>query len=340
MLTLHVIGERGSVAEHGLEAAIVSIGMVAPSQSARDDRLVVYDFGQRKELEIEPWSVLALADAEVPRTSFAPPLRFEAQRMAANAQVVRFPVRRKLPRVPDAFLTGYETYAKKAAMFWRSHGFGSQPLLAAGVFSLASIQTSIERALMLFQGLMPYVIEDRLPSQAKLAKVVAASGAGLHESRPLWFREYCAWRGEIQGARDEAIDDGLRRILCLDVGLPRGLGLAKLSFTLALVGMNLGCLDARIVSYAFTKHTAQKFLGRVNRKKDDGTFTAATYAVYRKAELDILTKTPFYNERDPVALSRSQWMLWESLGPEESRTHTHEELFRAVVDDRLGTLTS
>ena len=58
------------------------------------------------------------------------------------------------------------------------------------------------------------------------------------------------------------------------------------------------------------------------------------YEDYRKAELEILTTTPFYDPGDPVGLARSQWMLWESLGT-DAVGHSHEELFEAVLEPRL-----
>ena len=335
MLTLHVL----EASDRGLEDATLSIGILDPHPPG--DVLRVYDFGLAKLIDVGQRQVLAVAEGDPARVSFSPELHVGAsapQRMAANrAKVLALRRRRGAP--PTDFVTGYETYARGAAEYWREHGVGSQPALAAGVFALSSIQTPIMTALRLFSMLTPHVVLDALPPRSELTEIVAASGAGLGDperGRPAWYIGYEAFRSQlVEAIAGGERDDRLRRMLALDVGLPRGLGLAKLSFVLALLGNDCGCLDARIVGWAFTRSTADAFLHRIATKRKNGTFTDTTYQAYRSAELRILRVAPFYDPADPLALARAQWMLWESLGPEAERTHTHEQLFRAVVQGDL-----
>lgn len=325
MLTLHWTGDA------------LSIGMLDPHPPAE---LTVYDFGSGELRVVDPDDVLAVADTDPARTSFAPDLSAElcATRLAAN-DVVRLPRRRKRTDVPTSFVSGYDVYARERALYWRKRGAGTQPLLAAGVFSLSSIQTNIVTALKLFELLTPWVLEDEVPPKRELESIVRASGAGFVTKRPRWYLAYADYRFKVAAAMDLGLrDDALRRAMSVQTPVPIGLGLAKLSFTLALVGNDLGCLDARILAWALTPHTRKKFESAISKKRE-GTYSEAVYRIYRQAELRILADdSPFYDPTDPVALARSQWMLWESLGPESARTHTHEELFEAVVDGRLDAL--
>jgi hypothetical protein len=331
VFTLHLIdgGDRG------LEDATLSIGLLDPHPAG--DRLRVYDFGLARLQFIASEQIIAVGVGEPARVTYVPDLYVEAvasAKMAANAKVTRLPVRRKYREVPAHFVSGYDTYARNSALYWRDHGVGTQPTLAAGVFSLSSIRTNIKTTLKLFSLLAPHVLVDELPDRRELAKIVTRAGAGFHSTktgRPAWFAEFESYRYEIVEAINSGLrDDALRRFLAMVVPMPLGLGLAKLSFTLALIGNNLGCLDARILEYAFTSKTRKKFEGAVS--KSGRNYGARAYDTYRSAELRILKDSPFFDPDDPVGLARAQWMLWESLGPETAREHTHEEMFRAVLE--------
>lgn len=327
MWTLHML----SGGERGLSDAVVSVGLADPSRQGR-----VYDFGLREIIRVAPADLVAVMSADPAAVSFAPKAEAAVVRAAANRKVIA--IRRKPAPVPTGFQTGYTAYARPAALFWRAHPVGVQPLLAAGVFSLSSIQTPIASALRLFAALMPFVIDNHLPVVEVLTQIVRDSGAGLDSpqtGRPRWYLEYEAYRHAVVRHIATGIrDDDLRAELALGEAMPLGLGLSKLSFTLALVGNNVGCLDARIIKWAFSPQAAEAFIRRIARKRPDGRYSEGVYAQYRAAEHRILTSTPFYDERDPVALARSQWLLWESLGP-VAQAHTHQEIFEAVQEPAI-----
>jgi hypothetical protein len=337
-LTLHVLRSRGDVMRHGLSRAVVSLGILNPHPPGQ--RVEVYDFGLGEV--IEPEHVVSVADGDPARVTFAPALDVQGspQQLAANRRRAPVRLRQQLDDVPTDFVSGFDTYAARAARVWRGHYVGMQPLLAAGVFALSTIQTAIVSALKLFAMLTPYVVEDDLPHVERLGEIVRASGAGLTSTtrgRPRWYAEYETYRGAVFFAMKDLRDDALRRKLSVDTAMPLGLGLAKLSFLLAVVGQDLGCLDARILSWALTPDTRQRFQRRIG--KTDGRVPSAAYDAYRTMELRLLRdESPFFDPDDPVGLARSQWMLWESLGPVGDRTHTHEELYAAVVDGRLAAL--
>lgn len=329
MLTLHLRGERAS------------LGLLDPSPPGHGLR--VYDFGTGRVESLDASDVMAVGTGDPAAVSFAPELDVQRELPMAANKVVRLPTRRKRPVVPTSFVTGYERFAAPRAAYWREHGVGTQPLLAAGVFSLSSIQVPIVTTLKLFSMLTPHVIDDELPTLDQLQRIVKRAGAGLHSKsrgRPRWYAEYERYRFALSQMIDIGLrDDDLRYAASVETPLPLGLGLAKLSFTLALVGNDCGCLDARIIGWAFTKPTAKRFADIMSRKRADGSVSPSTYGYYVRAEKRILVRdSPFFDPESPVGIARSQWMLWESLGADTDRTHTHEELFAAVVDDRLDRL--
>lgn len=353
MFVLHTL-ERS---DQGLEDATLSIGVVEPLSGR------VYDFALRRVLTPDPEDVLAVAHGG--GCFFAPELRVETQqvRLRANPKEATLIPFRKRKELQNDFVTGYTAYAREAAMYWREYGVGYQPVLTAGIFSLASIQTPITQTLKLMAMLTPYVVDGQLPSRNKLGQLCAAAGVGLQNRRPVHFEEFAKYAHVVSNAINEGKRDWrLRKTLCKDVGLPEGLGLAKLSFTLALMGNNLGCLDARIVNWAY-EDAADSFLRQISQKKSKQDRLSETpyslfevvkqadpssasdlvtkpvgdsaYDLYKEAERAILTRVPYYDPKDPVALARAQWMLWEQLGSSGPETHDHFEMFEAVRDPRF-----
>ena len=65
-----------------------------------------------------------------------------------------------------------------------------------------------------------------------------------------------------------------------------------------LLGSNLGCLDARILRWAYGDDFA-RVAASISRKAPDGTLTDGTYGRYVQAERKILTGVPYYDPDDP-----------------------------------------
>jgi hypothetical protein len=186
-------------------------------------------------------------------------------------------------------------------------------------------------------------VRDKLPSYAALQKMsmkVADGGLGLGLDKAGPLRGFYEYRHTMLAAMQESglHDDALRRHLALVVGnLPSGLALTKLSFILALVGNDTGCLDARILEWVFDAEDSKAFSSQVGGKATGGRAGPTAYARYRHWEKDILENCAFYDPKAPLPLAQAQWALWESLGPDPAdRIHTHEEAYRAVRDNRLN----
>ena len=320
MFVLHVIDGGGD----GLADATLSIGVLEP--------------GTGRAFDLASREVITLADDDVVAVSngggafFAPELDRAAlsvrPRLFANPAVAPIPFRRRAKLASTGVVTGYTAYANDAARFWREHGVGAQPILAAGVFALASIQTPIDNTLKLTAMLTPYLVDGKLPSKRKLHTICTQAGVGLQNSRPDWFEAFEQYVPEIESRAGTKFDDALRKDLCLNTSLPKGLSITKLSFVLALIGNDCGCLDARILGWAYGDEStkAAAYLSSKSR----GLITPARYRKYRDAEVGILRRTPYFNPEDPLGLARAQWMLWEQLGEGGPEYHDHKEFFDSV----------
>jgi hypothetical protein len=327
MFVLHVLDGGAD----GLADATLSIGVLEPGTGR------AFDLALREVVSIADEDVVAVAHGG--GAFFAPELDRAAARMrprlVANPPAAPIPFRRRAPLASTGVVTGYTAYAREAALFWRSHGVGAQPVLAAGVFALASIQTGIDNTLKLVALLTPYLVEGKLPDRRTLYKLCKKSGVGLQNSRPDWFQAFERYVPEISNRAGIEFDDDFRKDLCMNTELPKGLSITKLSFVLALLGNNCGCLDARILGWAYGDSKKGSKAASTLSKKDRGRISAGRYEKYRDAELTILGQTPYYDPEDPVGLARAQWMLWEQLGEGGAEYHDHQEFFDTVVEPRF-----
>jgi hypothetical protein len=325
MFVLHVI-DGGA---NGLADATLSIGVLEPGTGR------AFDLALRK--------VVTLADDDVVAVSngggafFAPELDRSAMRLRprllANPAIAPIPFRRRVAVASAGVVTGYTAYANESALFWRQHGANAQTILTAGVFALASVQTPIDRTLQLTAMLMPYLVEGKLPARRRLRTICEKAGVGLQNSRPDWFQAFEKYVDDIEARSGDLLDDDFRKDLCENTVLPKGLSITKLSFVLALIGNNCGCLDARILNWAYGDDSSK--VAKDIASKTRGHVSPARYQKYRDAEVSILSQTPYFNPEDPVGLARAQWMLWEQLGEGGAEYHDHKEFFDAVVDPRF-----
>lgn len=328
MFTLHALS--GGI--RGLEDARLSIGVAEPGTGR------VFDLFLREVITPDPRSILALANGG--GATVGPDLRLGSatQRVATRANPAAIPLRRRRP-VQDEYTSGYTEFAREVAMFWRSHGVNDQAVLTAGVFALASIQTPIRQTLKLTAMLTPHLVSGSLPDSAALEQMCIRSGVGLQRSRPRWFLDFADYVPQITFRVNSAgmRDGALRRDLCVNTSMPTGMSITKLSFTLALVGNNCGCLDSRILGWAYGEK-ATEVAREITAKTASGSLSPQRYARYTAVEKRILTRTPYYDPSDPVGLARAQWVLWEQLGEGGPEKHDHQEFFYAVRDDRFWRL--
>jgi hypothetical protein len=131
---------------------------------------------------------------------------------------------------------------------------------------------------------------------------------GLLEMRSRMYSEVAAWAPAAQSAIQRGLkDNALREFLVLSTDLPTGLSLAKVSFTLALLGHDCICLDARLL---------QRMYGAKGREvaKGWGKGGKLGLARYEAVEAAFLAGNPFYRVDDPIGRARAQWMSWEEVG--------------------------
>lgn len=315
---------------HLLDDDTASIGVVEPGTGR------AFDLYLRRVIQLTDEDTVALMDPEG-GVYFAPVVLAEAaQALAANParpRVIPFARRRALQ---SDFVSGYEAQARAHALAWRQRGVSQQVILTAGVFALASVRVGIDVTLHMMQQLTPYLVEGRLPSRKTLAQVCIDTGAGLQDTKPDQFLAFAKFAPVIEQKMAEGLrDDDLRRALSVDRALPTGMSLAKLSFTLALVGNNCGCLDARVLTWAYgSPQKADEAAKYLTTKTASGRVSEERYERYREAERKILTATPYYDPKDPVGLARAQWMLWEQMGKTGPERHDHKEFFDVAARAR------
>jgi hypothetical protein len=140
---------------------------------------------------------------------------------------------------------------------------------------------------------------------------------GYHQIRERLYSEVPGWAPVVQEALKRGLRDReLRAYLFLHTETPAGISLAKLSFTLALLGQNLVCLDVRILDRMFGAHMASKYSGTWD------TATQLSLARYERVEDAFLRFNSFYRPDDPIGRARAQWLSWESAG-RPARVETH-----------------
>lgn len=328
MFTLHILKSPDDT----LQKAVASLGIVEP-YSGR-----VFDFATRKVIDPRREDVVALLSEG--GAYFAPDLKKTPASILRRANPDRInpppiPLRARRP-LETEFSSGYTAYARDAALFWRDFGASSQVILTAGVFALASIRTGIQSTLKLTASLTPYLVENALPDRKTLVSLCQNAGVGIQENRAEWFLDFEKYVPIIEEKinQEGLRDDYLRSVLCIEKGLPVGLSTAKISFILAILGNNLGCLDARILNWAYGDG-ADKISKDIARKAPNGKVKESAYELYEDIEDDVLTNVPYFVPTDPLGLARAQWMLWEQLGKSGPEYHDHQELFDAVQDPRF-----
>jgi hypothetical protein len=310
---------------HMLDDSTASIGVVEPGTGR------AYDLYLRRVIQLNDEDTVAFMDPEG-GVYFAPSVLAAAgaAALAANPpRVIPLAQRRKLQ---SEFVSGYPALARAHALRWRKKPAGPKVVLAAGIFALASVRVGIVKTLRIMELFTPYLVEGELPARQKMVDLIASTGAGMQNTKPDHFAAFAEFVPKIQaGMRAGLRDDELRRALCVETPAPSGMSVAKLSFTLALLGNNCGCLDARVLQWAYgSKEKVDAASGYLTDKSASGFVSEERYARYREAERKILTATPYYDPNDPVGLARAQWMLWEQMGESGPEQHDHKEFFDAA----------
>ena len=149
---------------------------------------------------------------------------------------------------------------------------------------------------------------------------------GLQNTRSRMFSEVAAYAPTIRDALSRGYRDReLRHVLATDTEMPNGLGLAKLSFTLALLGQDTICLDGRLLSTMFKDKKDRAHFEKVTSKRE-GAFSQKAVDAYEALEDAFLAGNPHYDPADPVGRARCQWQSWEAVAGKGSAHETWMKL--------------
>lgn len=198
----------------------------------------------------------------------------------------------------------------------------------SGIFAVSTVRTSIdqaERSFDCFADLYARRGSKDLPDLEAIKRCFR----GLQNDKTEYFVEVAEYAPTILEAMSRGLRDReLRKVLATETRLPKGLGLAKLSFTLALLGQDTICLDSRLMERMFGALEKRLKVEAGWRKNDAGRITEIGLKRYEKVEDAFLSGNPLYDPSDPIGRARAQWQSWESVGGEPA---THSVWLRVVA---------
>jgi hypothetical protein len=199
----------------------------------------------------------------------------------------------------------------------------------SALFAVSTVRTSIEQAEKSFNCFVElYEAAGReLPGVSSIKMCFR----GLQNSKSRMFAEVAAYAPVVRSAIGQGLRDReLRRYLARSTDLPAGLGVSKLSFTLALLGQDCVCLDARILTRIFGSRDRATEVESGWRKSGSRVSESALQR-YEAVEDAFIQGNPFYRPNDPLGRARAQWMSWESVG---GRGATHSVWLNVVTRER------
>lgn len=239
-------------------------------------------------------------------------------RIAANR-------RRYAPRgqlflpLPEGELSGFPV-AEKAIRRHRMSTPDVDTVRVCALFAINTVRIRIEGAERQFEcfGDLYRRHGRELPPLTELRSCFQ----GLQNTRSRMFAEVAAYAPTIQEALSRGYRDReLRHLLATDTEMPNGLGLAKLSFTLALLGQDTICIDGRLLGTMFTDKKDRAHFEKVTSKRE-GAFSQKAVDAYEALENAFLAGNPHYDPNDPIGRARCQWQSWEAVGGKGSAHET------------------
>lgn len=285
---------------------------VVPVLAGIDDEhgLIGFDLVREQILSFEPEDVGGAVSIDPAACFYDLELQWAEERTRIAAETSRV-LPRYAPRgyrfqpLPGKLVSGFPS----SQLLRHRRGVPTiETIRLSTVFAGSTIMVSIEKAEESFACIADLFVK-RGQRFAPLSQILECiHGLGLHRIRAGLYRESEAWAASVQAAiATGKRDRELRKHLFLESRLPMGISLAKLSFTLALLGHDVVCLDARILGRMFGNRQ-----DAVQQSWKDKTELALKR--YERAEDAFLKGNRFYNPKDPIGRARAQWMSWESVG--------------------------
>ena len=276
----------------------------------------------------------------------------EPERLVANeAQVIML---RPKHTDGDEFPSGYP-HAWETIRHWRE---GVAPdwrtIALSAIFARNSVQRTIEEAEMLFRTFGPTIRDAILrghpPTEAQLLRMKGIKGTratSTSKKRKVGYSwddipsylgifEWAPW--VAAQAASTRYDRRFRDAIVTEWA-PYGLGIAKVSFTMMLMGRDAACIDSRMQRLFFGEYESAEddasfdveeieseesgasperlaWLKKVARRstaKGSRGVSAGALRTYQKLE-NRLSKSPYFDASWPMPYARAQWMMWETLG--------------------------
>jgi len=308
-------------------------------------------------ISISAWRELwAIGYTPRQAVSIAEEDRYEAGYRTNEAEVIM--LRPRHVKDAEMFPSGYP-HAWEIIRRWREGVAADWRTVALGaIFARNSIQRPIEEAERLFRTFGPRIrdalLRDKPPSEAQLlqfkgikdTRAVRLRKKGKRRGEYAWddipsyldIFEWAPWVASQAQSRDYS--RGFRNNIAIEWA-PRGLGLAKISFTMMLIGRDAACLDTRIQRHIFGEYEEEtgdtsfqfgaleeeeaggeeeapvKLTGTPERRQFERRVSARSGAkgargvtrlaldTYRGLE-DKLRGTEFFDEKWPMPFARAQ----------------------------------
>jgi|HubBroStandDraft_2_1064218.scaffolds.fasta_scaffold00001_109 hypothetical protein len=228
----------------------------------------------------------------------------------------------------EPFVTGY-TEVRPQLMKHRDRVPSVETIRLCSIFAISTIRVQIDVAERRFDCLKE-LWGDRPGAEFEPWDLEAVKSCfqGMQNGMGDTVLNVSAWAPTVHNAigKKKLKDRELRRYLAVENKLPHGLGLAKVSFTLALLGQDTVCLDSRLLDRMFGSDANK--VGKTWNKRPDGTLSEEHLKAYEAAEDAFLKGNKFYEPKDVVGRARAQWMSWETVGGKPAAHHSWLDVVR------------
>jgi hypothetical protein len=300
----------------------VRVGLVEGIEPAGVDALVSVDPAAVYQGVQLDWSEAAQRVLTSSMRSIMEPVRLVANRKPRLA-----PRGGRFPLLPPDAVSGFPV-AESVIRRHRMKTPSEDSIRVSALFAVSTVRVSIEQAEEQFHcfGELYRATGRQMPDLGKLRSCFV----GLQNTKTRVFTEVAGYAGTIHKAIAAGYRDReLRRYLAMETQLPEGLALAKLSFTLALLGQDTVCIDARLLSVLFPRPVDRAhFEKRISKQR--GRISTKAIDLYEAAEDAFLNGNPYYRAGDAIGRARAQWMSWEGVGGKGAEHRVWLNLLPAV----------
>lgn len=199
-------------------------------------------------------------------------------------------------------------WREEVAPDWRS-------IALVGIFAVKSIQQpekAFERSFREMGPTLRALLQSGIvPGVDELEAMLREARTGLARTKARQFHEILLWAPQLRSRmrRDPTYTREFRDGVALSSTLPKGLSMAKLSFTLSLLGRDGACLDTRVLQLLCAADVKEAARVAKRWQKKRGVLGERQLGRYRSVE-DLLKETEFWDAAWPMPFARAQWLAW------------------------------